>query len=294
MARPLRIEFAGATYHVTARGDRQEQIFDDDIDRINLLSVFAQGASRFEAKALAFCLMNNHYHFVIETAKPNLSRLMRHVNGVYTQLYNRRHDKSGHLFQGRFKAILVDRDAYLLEVCRYVDLNPVRAGIVEAPHLWQWSSYLAITGKYTPPEWLETGAVLSALTGRAIQTRAGFRRAAQDYVAFVAEGKNVRLWETELKSQIYLGDARFVKRMLAKLPAKELKTREVPRAQRKAPQQGLSSYLNRRGDRDSGIVDAYLKGGHSMRAISEEVGLSVSQVSRIVRKVEFMQETDAT
>ena len=111
MARPLRIEFPGAVYHVTSRGDRDEDIFVDDQDR--------QALSRFDAEALAYCLMGNHYHFVLHTRQANLSLLMRHVNGVYTQTYNRRHHKVGHLFQGRFKAILVDRDAYLLEVCRY-------------------------------------------------------------------------------------------------------------------------------------------------------------------------------
>ena len=127
MARPLRIEFPGAVYHVTSRGDRREAIFVDDQDRHALLEVVAQALSRFDAQALAYCLMDNHYHFVLHTRQANLSLLMRHINGVYTQAFNRRHGKAGHLFQGRFKAILVDRDAYLLEVCRYVDLNPVRA-----------------------------------------------------------------------------------------------------------------------------------------------------------------------
>ena len=130
MARPLRIEFPGAVYHVTSRGDRREDIFVDDQDRQALLAVVAQALSRFDAEALAYCLMGNHYHLVLHTRQANLSLLMRHVNGVYTQTYNRRHHKVGHLFQGRFKAILVDRDAYLLEVCRYVDLNPVRARVV--------------------------------------------------------------------------------------------------------------------------------------------------------------------
>ena len=133
MARPLRIEFPGATYHVTARGDRREDIFVDDADRASLLNVLALGLQRFDAVALAYCLMGNHYHFVLQTRQANLSRLMRHVNGVYTQRFNRRHGKVGHLFQGRFKAILVDTDAYLLTLCRYVELNPVRAGWCRKP-----------------------------------------------------------------------------------------------------------------------------------------------------------------
>lgn len=133
MAWPLRIEFPGAVYHVTSRGDRREPIVLGDEDREDLLGVLGQALHRFDACVLAWCLMDNHYHFVLHTRQLNLSLLMRHINGVYTQRFNRRHGKVGHLFQGRFKAILVDRDAYLLEVCRYVELNRVRAQLVEHP-----------------------------------------------------------------------------------------------------------------------------------------------------------------
>ena len=133
MSRPLRIEFPGAAYHVTSRGDRREPIFEDDTDRASLLGVVEEGMGRYDAQVLAYCLMGNHYHFVLHTRQANLSRLMRHLNGVYTQAYNRRHRKLGHLFQCRFNAILVDRDAYLLEVCRYVEFNPVRARMVTGP-----------------------------------------------------------------------------------------------------------------------------------------------------------------
>lgn len=128
MARPLRIEFPGAVYQLTSRGDRREPIFVDDVDRRALLDVLGAGLQRL-MPALAWCLMGNHYHFVIQTRLANLSLLMRHINGVFTQRFNQRHYKVGHLFQGRFKAVLVDRDSYLLEVCRYVELNPVRAGL---------------------------------------------------------------------------------------------------------------------------------------------------------------------
>ena len=136
MSRPLRIGFPGAVYHVTSRGDRREPIFVDDTDRRALLEVVAQAMQRFDAEVLAYCLMENHYHFVLHTHQANLSLLMRQINGVYTQAFDRRHAKVGHLFQGRFKAVLVDRDAYLLAVCRYVELNPVRAGIVSTPDAW--------------------------------------------------------------------------------------------------------------------------------------------------------------
>ncbi len=294
MARPPRIEFAGAIYHVTARGDRGEPVFNDDTDRMNLLSVFAQAAARFDARALAFCLMDNHYHFVIRTGKPNLSRLMRHVNGVYTQIYNRRHGTTGPLFRGRFKAIVIDRDAYFLEVCRYVDLNPVRAGSVRAPHRWPWSSYVAHIGRIAAPDWLDTQAVHAEVLGRPVKTRNDSRRAAQRYAAFAAEGKGVRLWETGLRSQIYLGDDRFVKRMQSKSRTSRSIARNVPKGQRVATIKRLSAYLAGRRDRNAAIADAYRKGGYTMSAIADHVGLSVSQVSRIVRNVESRRYLGAT
>ena len=201
MARPLRIEFPGAVYHVTSRGDRREAIFEDDTDREALLGVVAQTTERFDARVLAYCLMDNHYHFVLQTRRGNLSQLMRQLNGVYTQLYNRRHSKVGHLFQGRFKGILVDENAYLLEVCRYVDLNPVRARIIRDPGRWQWSSYRAHTGQASAPAWLDTAAVHATLLGRAAQTGADQRKAAARYIALVAAGKGVKLWEDALAKQ---------------------------------------------------------------------------------------------
>ena len=172
MSRPLRIEFPGATYHVTARGDRREAIFVDDTDRAGLLDVLAQGLQRFDAVALAYCLMGNHYHFVLQTRQANLSRLMRHVNGVHTQRFNRRHGKVGHLFQGRFKAILVDTDAYLLTLCRYVELNPVRAGWAADPLAWAWSSCRAHVGAAPAPVWLDTPGLHAQLIGRECRTAA--------------------------------------------------------------------------------------------------------------------------
>ena len=140
MARPLRIEYPGALYHVTSRGDRQEAIFDDDQDRTALLNVLSEVVSRFRWRCHAYCLMGNHYHLMIETPEANLTKGMRHLNGVFTQWSNRRHKRSGHLFQGRYKAILVDRDSYFLELARYIVLNPVRAAMVKHPRLWAWSS----------------------------------------------------------------------------------------------------------------------------------------------------------
>ncbi len=284
MARPLRIEFAGAIYHVTSRGDRREDIYENDADRQCFLDVVSQAMKRFDAVALAYCLMDNHYHFVIQTQRANLSSLMRQINGIYTQAYNRQHNKVGHLFQGRFKAILVDRDAYLLEVCRYVDLNPVRARLVRAPGNWRWSSYAAHTGTVAGPEWLDTKAVYGYLLGHTPVTSAQTAKAANRYAALVAAGKGVALWEQALSRQIYLGDQDFIDKMRAKLDPVKANSKEIPRAQRKASAKLLQHYLGQAANRDAGIVQALREGHYSLTEIAGAVGLSLSRVSRIVKQ----------
>ena len=181
MARPLRIEFAGALYHITSRGDRREAIYEDDEDREAFLGVLAEVVERYNWICHAFCLMTNHYHLVIETVEGNLSQGMRQLNGVYTQVSNRRHNRVGHLFQGRFKGILVDKDAYLLELSRYVVLNPVRAGMVNTPAQWRWSSYRAMMGQAPVPKWLAVDALLS-------QFGAVREEARQHYQHFISDG----------------------------------------------------------------------------------------------------------
>ena len=132
MARPLRIEFVDALYHVTSRGNRREPIYEDNRDRDVFLNVLEGVVKRFRWLCHAYCLMGNHYHLLIEPPEPNLSRGMRQLNGVYTQKYNLLHKEVGHVFQGRFKAFVVERESHLLELCRYIVLNPVRAGLVES------------------------------------------------------------------------------------------------------------------------------------------------------------------
>ena len=287
MSRPLRIEFPGAIYHVTSRGDRREPIFEDDDDRVNFLAVIAQAMSRFDAVALAYCLMGNHYHFVIHTRQANLSRLMRHINGVYTQIYNRRHRKVGHLFQGRFKAILVDQDAYLLEVCRYVDLNPVRARMVRQPAQWAWSSYLAHTQLQPVPDWLDTPALYAYLLGRPALTPADIRRAAIKYARLVAEGRDVRLWDQALSGQIFLGNDEFVTRMCALAEPSRATSKEVPRAQLRLMKRSIEEFIARFEDRDDAIIAAYREGQHTMTDIADAFKLSISRISRIVRSSEI-------
>ncbi|MBW2056862.1 MAG: transposase, partial [Deltaproteobacteria bacterium] len=143
MARPLRIEYPGAVYHITSRGNARLPVFDDDFDRRAFLTILEDVVKRYNWLCHAYCLMENHYHLVLQTVDANLSLGMRYLNGVYTQRFNRRHHRAGHVFQGRFKSILVEQESYLLELCRYVVLNPVRAGMVKHPAAYGWSSYRA-------------------------------------------------------------------------------------------------------------------------------------------------------
>ena len=285
MARPLRIEFPGAVYHVTSRGNRREPIFVNDHDRHALLGVVAQSLSRFDAEILSYCLMGNHYHFVLHTRQPNLSLLMRHINGVYTQTFNRQHNKVGHLFQGRFKAILVDRDVYLLEVCRYVELNPVRAKLAKTPQAWLWSSYRAHVGLEDSPAWLDTDGLHGYLLGRTPRTTADHRRAADRYARLVESAYDVRLWDTALRQQIYLGDEAFVERMQALVEPRRANAREIPRAQRHKTR-SLAQWLNTCESREEALLRAHTESALSLSAIAREIGLSVSRVSRLIARAE--------
>ncbi|MBK8018160.1 MAG: transposase [Betaproteobacteria bacterium] len=295
MARPLRIEFPGAVYHVTSRGDRKEEIFRIADDRRVFLDILGQAMERFDAQVLAYCLMGNHYHLVLHTRQANLSRLMRHLNGVYTQYFNRRHDLVGHLFQGRFKAILVDRDAYLLSLCRYVERNPVAAKKVRSAGDWEWSSYRAHVGDAQPPVWLDTDGLHGYLLERAPESARDRVAAGRKYALLVEKfaEQDAGLWKDGLRQQIFLGSERFVDRMRGMLstpPAGSGTRREVPRAQRARPRQ-LRAWIDEAGSREEGLRRAYRDGGMTMTAIAHELGLSVSRVSRLIAAAE---RNDAT
>ncbi len=284
MSRPLRIEFPGAVYHVTSRGDRREAIYRDDADRRAQLEVIAQAMDRFDAQVLAYCLMGNHYHLVLHTGQANLSRLMRHVNGVYTQGFNRRHGLVGHLFQGRFKAILVDREAYLLALCRYVERNPVAAGIVAAPGDWAWSSYRAHVCAAVTPDWLDSDGLHGYLLGHAVAGAQDRRRAARLYAALVSQADegDAAFWQGALRGQVYLGDAAFVERMQAQAAPRRMAEKEIPKAQRHVPRPWPARLALCGNDRDRALYLAYREDGATMTGLAQQAGLSVSHVSRLI------------
>ncbi|MDB9822349.1 transposase [Deltaproteobacteria bacterium] len=160
MARPLRITYPGAFYHITSRGNEQKAVFKSKRDRETFLEYLESATKRYNAVMHAYCLMDNHYHLLLETPSGNLPQIMAHINSAYTTYFNTKRDRFGHLFQGRYKAILVEADEYAKELSRYIHLNPVRAKIVELPERYEWSSYSYYIGKKKTPEWLYMNFIL--------------------------------------------------------------------------------------------------------------------------------------
>lgn len=278
MARPLRLEFPGAIYHLTSRGDRREPIYEDDNDRLQWLDVLSRACERYNWRVYAYCLMDNHYHVLLETADGNLSKGMRHLNGVYTQYFNRQHNRVGHVFQGRYKAILVEKESYLLELSRYVVLNPIRARMIKDMNQWKWSSYQATSGIAQVPDWLETDWLLSQF-GRQR------KRARERYIDFVREGIGLpSVWEN-LQKQIFLGGESFVDQHQEKINRKA-ELDDIPALQKRALSIPISDYQDKYKDDNIAIKEAYLSGGYTMKNIGEHFGMHYTTVSRIIKKYE--------
>jgi putative transposase len=283
MARPLRLELSGAVYHITSRGDGREDIFLCAEDRRAWLEVLAEVCKRCNWVCHAYCQMTNHYHLVIETPDANLSQGMRQLNGVYTQRFNRSHQRVGHVYQGRFKAILVEKDSHLLELARYVVLNPLRAKMVRNLAHWPWSSYLASCGQSVKPDWLHVDFVLSQFSLQ----RA---RAIAHYVAFVLEGAGLPSVWSQLRGQVYFGSEAFVSGMQALVDKKPVLT-EIPRAQRRALTHALSDFADNH-PRNEAIALAYLSGQHTMASIAKHFGVHYTTVSRLVKANERGQRSE--
>ena len=281
MARPLRIEYPGALYHLTSRGNAQEDIFREDADREAFLAVLAAVVERFGWRLYAYCLIDNHYALLAETPKANLSKGMRQLNGVYTQRFNRRHGRVGPVFQGRFKAIVVDKQAYLLELSRYVVLNPVRARRVRNPARYRWSSYRASAGLENVPAFLDAPTLLAHF---AHSLPAARRR----YVAFVEAGiRTPSPWES-LQGQVLLGEPAFLRKVAPRLKSKAL-AKEIPQAQRHAVRPSLKRAFGQirpahRAARDRLIATLHLKHGYTQAQIAAHLGLHYATVSRIVNR----------
>jgi REP element-mobilizing transposase RayT len=225
MARPLRLEFADALYHVTSRGNERRPIFRTIRDRQAFLLFLGEATRRFGWSLTAWVLMTNHFHIVLQTPQPNLSKGMHWLNSAYANWFNRVHGRCGHLFQGRFKAFLIDRESYFADVLRYVVLNPVRAKMCELPEQYRWSSYRATAGLEVAPDWLDVEAVHGLFGPDAAAAQPLYR----DFV-LAKIGCEDRLWD-KLTNQLYLGSEDWCKDMRKQVETKPRST-DHPRMQR--------------------------------------------------------------
>lgn len=278
MARPARLEIAGAVYLIGAHCPLESgrPAFVDDADRSEMRSLLAQALHRFDAIALAYALMPDHYDLLLFTRRANLSALMRHVNGVYTQHRQRRHGFSGPLFQGRFHAVLVDRERHLLDACRWVDLNPVREGLSHGAAEWPGSSFRALAGLEAAPEWLDVDGLHGHLLNKPAVTTAQHRLAGDRYARLVASEPGLQLWPGRLREQIFLGDADFALRMRA--------AAGVPR---RVVRTSWAEWLRRAGGiREQALWLAHTEGGVAMTDLAIQQGLSVSRISRLIAAAE--------
>ncbi|MBI2089155.1 MAG: transposase [Deltaproteobacteria bacterium] len=295
MARPLRIEYAGAHYHVTSRGNERKAIFRDDIDREKFLELIERAVEQFDIRVHAYVLMDNHYHLLLETPRGGLSRALRYLNGVYTQAFNRRHRRVGHLFQGRYKAILVEKDAYLLELSRYIHLNPWRVNRSVDPIKYRWSSLGSYVGARAAPAWLTVRDVMSQF---GIKGKRAYRE-------FVADGvkEGIRTPWDDVRGQAVIGSEEFVEEVMNKHGGERAKKTEVVRRKElvgvkpEALVAAVGTYygiepeeLKRRGWRytEPRYVASYLMrryGFMGLREIGERVGLHFSAVGNAVQRV---------
>ncbi len=217
MGRPLRIEYPGAVYHITSRGNERKKIFVSDEDSLKFLKILEDYHDRYGILIHSYVLMNNHYHLILETPQGNLLKVMHGINSGYTGYFNRKYKRTGHLFQGRYKAILVDKDNYLLALSRYVHLNPVRAKAAGRPEQYRWSSYAGYIGKEKGTSWIEYAWVLSQFSN-------DIKKAMRSYKIFVEEvlTKEIPTPLEDIHGQIVLGGEKFIDKVKKMLTGKEL------------------------------------------------------------------------
>lgn len=274
MSRPLRIEHDNAFYHVTSRGDRRCTIFRTDSDRLTWLALLAETCERFDFVVHAYCQMGNHYHLVIQTRQGQLSRGMRYLNGNYSQYFNRQHGLVGHVFQGRYHAVLCQADEYLMELTRYTVLHPVRAGLVAHPADWEWSSYNILIGRIDTPAWHQCDVVLAKF-GK--QREAAIR----EFEVFVLNGLGLESPFRAVRNQLFLGDDAFCERAAKGEFRGDIL--EIKRTQRRAIVQPLAEYFTLFANEHEAMARAYLSRAYTMAEIAEFREVSTRTVSRAVK-----------
>lgn len=295
MARPLRIEYPGAFYHVTSRGNEQKDVFKNQKDREKFLSYLESAATRYGVVIHAWCLMSNHYHLLLETPAGNLSQIMRHINGAYTTYFNVKRKRAGHLFQGRYKAILVEADEYAAELSRYIHLNPVRAQMVAKPEEYQWSSYRSYIGQNKAPDWLRTNFILGYFGGNTPEAKNKYRKFAEDLL----ESE----YDSPLKGVVastILGSPEFVNEVSERKLRENLDERNIPAVKELALRPSMKEVMAKikaepggeRFLRNISIYCCQKYSGAKLKEIGEFFGISDAAVSQTSRRLVLKAEKD--
>jgi putative transposase len=284
MGRPLRINYPGAFYHITSRGNERKSIYQTNRDYERFMSYLESATERYGANIHCFCLMTNHYHLLLETPRGNLQSILHHINTGYTNYFNAKKRRSGHLFQGRYRAILVEKDLYALELSRYIHLNPVRAGIIKDPIQYPWSSYSSYCSKKSKWDWLERDFILSQVSKKLRKAIRGYR----DYVQRAMTEKQEDPLKKAVASTV-IGSKEFTEWVREKWVKRRV-DREVPalRVIGRKPEissiQAACETAFRRDSLESRRMALYLShriSGLSLKEVGEYFdGISISAVSQ--------------
>ncbi len=281
MTRSIRIQFPGAFYHIFSRGNAKQGIFLEDSDRDRFLHLLSNTVNRYEWIVHGYCLMSNHYHLLLETPLPNLSDGMRFLNGQYAQKFNFSHNRVGHLFEKRFGSHVVERDLYLLELTRYIALNPVRAGLVDHPACYEWSSYRPATGRCATPAFLNIETTLGLFSHNTLEAM----RLYEDF-ALEAIDREIRF---EIRAGVLLGSDIFCAKLEEEFLRKENKKgikQEQLHAFRPKLAQLFASEMDR-VERNEQIFMAHKQYGYRQKEIADHLGLACSTLNKIIKQEDF-------
>jgi REP-associated tyrosine transposase len=296
MARPLRITFQGAFYHVTSRGNERKAVFKSKRDREKFLEYLDSATERYNAVIHVFCLMDNHYHLLLETPAGNLPQIMRHINGAYTTYFNVKRARSGHLFQGRYKAILVEIDEYAKELSRYIHLNPVRAKIVETPEEYAWSSYNFYIGKQKSPGWLHRDFILGYFGKKVPSAQKGYRKFIRALVDVEYESPL-----EEVTASLLLGTDGFVDYIRDNFIRGRKPTRDLPAIGKLAPTISMDTVcdtvaacINEDSPhlRNVQIYFCWKLTGEKLKTIGDRFGISDAAVSQVCKRLKIRMGND--
>ena len=296
MARPLRIVYPGAYYHVTSRGNEQKDVFKSRRDREKFLEYLASATERYGAAIHAYCLMSNHYHLLLETPEGNLSQIMRHINGAYTTYFNIKRKRAGHLFQGRFKAILVEADEYAVELSRYIHLNPVRVGMAGKPGEYPWSSFQSYIGQSKVQDWLKTDFILGYFSKNKAD-------AWKIYRIFV-EALIGKEYDSPLLAAIgtaVLGSTEFVESVIETHVGKREQSRDLPSLRQLTIRPTLEAiftavdsvfHSDKKVARQAGMYLCHRYSGQLVREVSKLFKVSESAITEAARTFPLKMETN--